>query len=134
MSIERIKFRGKATEKYEHIIGRWLFSTDFDTQDKHQSTAEFFRAITNGLIDPATVGQFTGLVDSKGVDVYEGDELGGNYGNGYVKWCDECKSFQYYAPMDMPECFGCIGDLHWNEIVDDKENIEVIGNVHEVTP
>jgi uncharacterized phage protein (TIGR01671 family) len=71
---------------------------------------------------------WTGLIDVSGKKIYEGDILGGIWEGGYIKYCDACKNLQYHAGE---ECFACLGDLHWAELVEDDGKLEVIGNIFE---
>ena len=72
--------------------------------------------------------QWTGLLDKDGEKIFDGDILGGIYGNGTVEYCDVCKSFQYHA---MGTCFACEGEVHWGELVADDGKLEVVGNIYE---
>lgn len=75
--------------------------------------------------------QCTGLKDKNGKLIYEGDILGGTYGNLYVHYCDSCKQFQLKA--NDYGCIACEGDVHWYELVEseDENELEVIGNIYE---
>lgn len=61
----QIKFRGK------RLDGVWAYGTNIyiPIKDKWKTR------INGSRVDPATVGQFTGLKDCNGKEIYEGDIL-----------------------------------------------------------
>ena len=73
--------------------------------------------------------QCTGLHDKNGTLIYEGDILGGIYENCYIHWCEKCRQFQLKT-QDYG-CMACEGDIHWYEVVEDNNKLEVIGNIYE---
>lgn len=73
--------------------------------------------------------QCTGLKDKNGKLVYEGDILGGIYGNLDIFYCPQCMQFELHAKGYG--CMACNGDIHWYEVVEDNNKLEVIGNIYE---
>jgi uncharacterized phage protein (TIGR01671 family) len=126
------KFRGKRVDN-----GEWVHGNSLNLGDRHF----IIPTITNGSwskdrlslkflspcyeVDPATVGQYTGLKDKNGRGIYEGDvvEMIGAYG---VPFRREAKYVNgYYIPLVKIEYgYNAIDTYNPSEY-------EVIGNIHE---
>ena len=119
MNIERLKFRGR------HLTGNWVYS------GQERNLAQFFGEVGDELIDPSTVGQWTGLSDKNGVDIYEGDRIVDIHDRdaslGTVQWNHHtfawCVYLDHLEPLtkQLVEQF----DSDWFGMV------EVVGNIHE---
>ena len=73
--------------------------------------------------DDATIGQFTGLLDRNGVEIYEDDKVSDGENIIIVAWDDKFASFALLKRGWMYKHF-------FSEAVDAKD-CEVIGNIHE---
>ena len=133
--MREIRFRGKGTE-----TGKWVYG-DLRTicVDDGEVTINYpYKHETSGLhvvvsvpVIPATVGQYTGLTDKNGVEIYEGDVLG--FPNGPKKYftvsigdyLDSFTGFSQYGVYSTATDDETVIGLHSNG----AEMTVVIGNI-----
>lgn len=121
-----IKFRGQDVETKKWRCGDYLhIDDDFEICD--HSTVFYNRYD----VLPETIGQYTGLNDKNGVEIYEGDILSGSNGsvNGYVwPFKQQIKYDKRKTEFNVPTW---AYDLEGNYCGDSTHYFEVIGNIHD---
>lgn len=118
---ERFLFRGKRKDNGEWVQGFYLELKDELIGEKitrHCILDNIGRTLN---IDPATLGQCTGLRDKNGTLIFEGDIVRAKHGTGYIKWHD--KGLTGWL-VEYADC---------RELVysDNRQEYEVIGNIHD---
>ena len=128
--MREILFRGKRLDNGEWIEGDLKHDDlDFDTDivyiyfhnkiEGRYETAE---------VDPATVGQYTGLKDINGKRIFEGDIVKTVYKTGCVEYCEKQARYNIYLKSKDR-----LNEMNFMKNM--ANECEVIGNIHdEVKP
>lgn len=129
--MREIKFRGKRKDNGEWVYGS-LLQCDRYTDIWYQENECFRNRVE---VDPKTVGQFVGISDKNGKEIYEGDVVRQSgpivswkeqsYLEGAIVWGNGFHTLGFFIKLShLIECYVCI---------DAKKltNMEVIGNIHE---
>ena len=133
--MREIKFRGKDIKS-----GMWAYGdlhTLCDQPHIHTEVSSYPFAGKRSFVNPDTIGQFTGLKDNNGKEIYEGDIIRFKYEdyseyniNGYHHPVEiiSAVTFEYgeFRIQGYPCRLGACYD--WAE---DECEFEVIGNIHD---
>lgn len=125
MAFDRYKFRGKRVDNGEWVYGYYVKGFGYNVNDIEN------RIFTlDGMyiheVEEETVGQYAGLKDKNGREIYEGDIIEKTYYSYHQPECSELFEIKY-------EGLG----FHFKHIKGNAfylpftEDIEVIGNIYE---
>ena len=124
--MREIKFRGK-----QRRTGKWFYGNLYD-KDIYGRTHICTTKCGCFDIDPETVGQFTGLMDKNGAEIYEGDIVEWEKDN--LKYVVKFWEGMFYASVkEYNE--GIFGGfpLHAFTQGDEGYRCEIVGNIHDNT-
>lgn len=125
-----IKFRGKKLEN-----GEWLYGdlVQDDEGGYYVYPNDCDGLYLNNRVDPYTIGQFTGLLDKNGKQIYEGDIIQGEYNHKHlIRYIEEDARFTstlvaYVGDKYAERCN--TGDVTQKWI--NEFNKVVIGNIYD---
>lgn len=120
--MREIKFRGYGKDAKQWIYGSLLDEQSVGIVAIQDEYCHVY------AVEPESVGQYTGLRDAEGREIYEGDIVRFNDELGLVVW----RAGEFDIDLQSGPC--CIGALACLEMPfgdDDFNKIHVIGNVHD---
>ena len=131
--MREILFRGKRVDGYGWVSGYLVHDEAEHNQPRiivgrEYSTGTFFSGLAPRVI-PATVGQFTGLLDGNGKKIFEGDivEI---YDRTFIVQFENSRGGWF--PFASGDGCGCCEDKTYTPNEDGiAGDCEVIGNIHD---
>ena len=135
--MREIKFRGRVNNT---INPQWVYGIVIPPQYSSWEDWTLFDGERRWIIDPETVGRFTGYKDINGTDVYEGDILG-NTGFPrewrvvcFGEYADPSEKEKYHIGFHVKFRGPRLNDLYRKELgywMKEAWKCRVVGNIHD---
>jgi len=126
--MREIKFRGKRLNHFTKCLGEWVVGDLQQALDgkrqicQSRSTIAYQSVIE---VDPTTIGQFTGVLDSDGQEIYEGDIVRTRVNNKFTddRYTVEFRDGSFGMLNNELKMFRILNSWYYP--------IKVIGNIHD---
>ena len=124
-----IKFRGKTRENGKWYYGSLVYSDEINAAIYFQTGRGLVKTMDWVYVKPETVGQFTGLYDYNGAEIYEGD---------IVEWEKDGLMYvvKFWAGMfyaSVKECNdGIFGGFPLHALTEHEDRkCKIVGNIYD---
>ena len=141
-----IKFRGKKPTNGVWVYGSLVYSNEIDAAIYFQTGSGSVKSMEWVYVNPDTVGQFTGLLDKNGKEIYEGDVLRSDdypFSSIQDNEIDNYYGVMFWSHEETAFNVMCVKNIKSSSVrtmtdgysyffsKDSSQDFEVIGNIHD---